>query len=87
MAVTTIKVETTLRDRLNQIARQDGVSVSRAIEGMVATRERSERFRSLREDAAAMSDADRRDYLHEVAEWDSTLLDGSTELDSSETHG
>lgn len=76
MAVTTIKVEATLRDRLNQIARQQGVSVSRAIEGLVADRERAERFRRLREDMAAMSESERDGYMAEAAEWDSALMDG-----------
>lgn len=76
MAVTTIKVETTLRDRLNVIARQQGVSVSRAIEGMVADRERAERFRRLREDMVALSKSERDDYQAETAVWDSALMDG-----------
>ena len=76
MAVTTIKVETTLRDRLNLIARQQGVSVSRAIEGMVADRERAERFRQLREDMAVLGTSERDEYLTETATWDSTLMDG-----------
>ena len=75
MAVTTIKVEMSLRDRLNEIARRDGVSVSRAIEGMVAARERSERFHRLRDVMAMMTDTERREYLDEVAEWDSASLD------------
>lgn len=79
MAVTTIKVETTLRDRLNLIARQQGVSVSRAIEGMVAERERTERFQRLREDMAGLSASERDDYLAESREWDSALMDGLDE--------
>jgi predicted transcriptional regulator len=66
MAVTTIKVETTLRDRLNLIAREQGVSVSRALETMVAERERAERFRH-------------DEYLAEATAWDSTLMDGLDE--------
>lgn len=76
MAVTTIKVETTLRDRINLIARQQGVSVSRAIEGMVADRERAERFRQLREDMAGLSKSERDEYLAEVDIWDTALRDG-----------
>lgn len=76
MAVTTIKVETTLRDRINLIARQQGVSVSRAIEGMVADRERAERFRQLREDMAGLSKSERDEYLAEVDIWDTALMDG-----------
>lgn len=79
MAVTTIKVETTLRDRLNLIARQQGISVSRTIEGMVADRERAERFRRLREDMAALSQSDRDEYLADAAVWDSALMDGLNE--------
>ncbi|MHA6669795.1 hypothetical protein ACX3O0_13100 [Homoserinimonas sp. A447] len=75
MAVTTIRVETTLRDRLNTIARQQGVSVSRAIEGMVADREKAERFRRLREDMANLSESERDDYQAEIAAWDSALPD------------
>jgi predicted transcriptional regulator len=82
MAVTTIKVETTLRDRLNVIARQQGVSVSRAIEGMVADRERAERFRRLREDMANLSESESDGYRAETAAWDSALTDG---LDSDES--
>lgn len=82
MAVTTIKVDTALRDRLNLIARQQGVSVSRAIEGMVADRERAERFRRLREDMATLSQSERDEYLAETAVWDSALMDG---LDSDES--
>lgn len=83
MAVTTIKVETTLRDRLRLIARQQGVSVSRAIEGMVADRERAERFRRLREDMVALNQKERAEYLAEVAVWDSTLMDGLDPDESS----
>lgn len=85
MAVTTIKVETTLRDRLNLIARQQGVSVSRAIEGMVADRERAERFRQLRENLTALSQNDLEEYLAETAIWDSALTDGLGSDESS--HG
>lgn len=74
--MTTIKVEMTLRDRLNRIAKDEGVTVSRAIEGLVAERERAERFRRLRDDMAAMSDEERNDYARELEAWDSTLADG-----------
>jgi macrodomain Ter protein organizer (MatP/YcbG family) len=79
MAVTTIKVETTLRDRLNLIAREQGVSVSRALETMVAERERAERFRQLREDMATLSTSGHDEYLAEATAWDSTLMDGLDE--------
>jgi predicted transcriptional regulator len=76
MAVTTIKVDTVLRDRLNSIARQDGVSVSKAIEAMVAERERAERFRAMREAIEATDPETLADYRREVQAWDVTLTDG-----------
>ena len=76
--MTTIKVDTVLRDRLNSIARQDGVSVSKAIEAMVAERERAERLRAMREAIEATDPETMADYRREVRAWDVTLTDGLT---------
>ncbi|SDQ35424.1 hypothetical protein [Quadrisphaera sp. DSM 44207] len=76
MAQTTIKVDTSLRDRLNEEARRDGVPVGRLLEALLAERARSRRFAQLRAAVAATSADQQKSYQEETAAWATTDGDG-----------
>ncbi|MGK2853571.1 MAG: hypothetical protein ACSLE3_05590 [Microbacteriaceae bacterium] len=73
MPATTIKVSSDLRDRLNDEARRSGVPVAAVIEGLLAERDRLERFRRLRAERATHRPDERTDAL-EDASWESAGL-------------
>ncbi len=79
MATTTIKLDSSLRDRLNEEARRDGVTVARVLEVMLEERARVRRFDALRAAIAATAAEDRASYEGETAEWESTVADGLRE--------
>lgn len=76
MATTTIKLDGRLRDRLNEEARRDGVTVARVLESMLAERDRARRFEALRAAIAATLPDDLASHESETAEWDATVSDG-----------
>ena len=76
MPITTIKVDSRLRDRLNDEARRDGVPVGRVLESMLEERARVRRFAELKA-AMALTPADHQDsYAHETNDWAVTDADG-----------
>ena len=77
MPATTIKVSSELRDRLNAEARRANTTVAGVIEGLVAERERAERFRAMREAMSSASAAELDDYQRDVDEWDTASRDTS----------
>lgn len=79
MATTTIKLDSGLRDRLNEEARRDGVTVARVLEAMLEERDRDRRFDALRTAIAGTSPEGRASYERETAEWESTVGDGLQE--------
>ena len=75
VATTTIKLDSRLRDRLNEEARRDGVTVARVLEAMLEERDRARRFEALRAAIAATSAQDRASYEAETEEWESSAAD------------
>jgi len=69
MTATTIKVPSDLRDRLNAEARDAGMTVAGVIEQLIATRDRAELFRRMREDRARLSAEERSDLEAEYRLW------------------
>lgn len=76
MAQTTIKVDTALRDRLNEEARRDGVPVGRLLEALLAERARSRRFAAMRAAMAATPADQLQSYREETTAWGSADGDG-----------
>lgn len=76
MAQTTIKVDISLRDRLNEEARRDGVPVGRLLEALLAERARSRRFAEVRTAMAATPGDQRESYEQETAAWAAADGDG-----------
>ncbi len=76
MPATTVKVDTTLRDRLLAEARREGRTVAQLLEVMLADRERAQRFARLKEAIAATPAAQRDSWRTENQAYDATLSDG-----------
>lgn len=72
MAVTTIKVTTHVRDRINHQANSQGLSASAMIEALLDEYERRQRMVSF---GKALRSADQA-YHDEVAAWDAASTDG-----------
>lgn len=71
-AMTSMKVEPSVRDRVSVLAQAQGYTVSRTIAGLLDEHDRRERFAAV---AAAYDESD-PEYLADVAIWDNTLADG-----------
>lgn len=69
MTATTIKVSTATRDRLKRHAHQAGDSLGDHIDRLLDAAEREERFAAMRTRIAAMTDAERADYVAERDLW------------------
>lgn len=76
MAQTTIKVDSSLRDRLNEEAKRDGVPVGRLLEALLAERARSRRFAQMRAAMAATPADQRQSYEAETQAWAAAEGDG-----------
>ena len=76
MPTTTVKVETSVRDRLLVEARRDGSTVGQLLDAMLRERERSQRFAQLREAIAATPSAARKSWQAETEQFDVTSTDG-----------
>jgi hypothetical protein len=76
VAQTTIKVDTSLRDRLNEEARRDGVPVGRLLEALLAERARSRRFARMRAAMAATPADQQQSYQEETTAWGTADGDG-----------
>ncbi len=76
MTTTTIKVTTETRDRIAEIAREQGKAANSVVEMLLDDylwrRQVDLAVRQMR----SMTAKERAEYLAEVEEWDSTLLDG-----------
>jgi len=76
MATTTIKVDSAVRDRLNELAASQGCSAGSMVERLL-----EEYLWRQQVDLAvlrmnSMSEQERQEYAAELAQWDSTLGDG-----------
>lgn len=75
---TTIRVPTTVRDRLVEISQKEGKSAGQVIDDLLKEREKKEFFAQMAEDfrrLRANPEAWAK-YQSEVALWDSALMDG-----------
>lgn len=72
-ASTTIKVTPHARDRINERAREQGVTPAVLLEQMLDAADREDRFAAVRAGYAALAD---QDYRAETAEWEAVSEDG-----------
>jgi hypothetical protein len=66
---TTIKVPAALRDRLNEHARSDGLTVAAVIEKLLRDSERAARFNAMRVAWNSQTPEELADYMAENADW------------------
>ncbi len=76
MAATTIKVSTEVRDRLNALAAEEGLTAGSLVEKLMEEYLWKIKVETAGRQMRAMTEAERADYMAEVAEWDATLSDG-----------
>ena len=76
MPMTTIKVTTELRDRLNAQARRAGVTVGQLLDVLVAEREVQEFFDGIASDIDSTDAATRKAVSIDSSAWDETNADG-----------
>lgn len=76
MTVTTVKVDTAVRDRLLAEARREGRTVGQLLDVMLAERERAQRFAQLARAIAATPGALRDSWQAETDAWDGASADG-----------
>lgn len=79
MAVTTIKLESELRDALNAEARRQGTTAGSVVQQLWDAWLREQRFAAIREAMATTGAAGLDDYAEESAAFDVTSSDGLTE--------
>jgi predicted transcriptional regulator len=79
MAATTIKIDPELRDRINDAARERGLTAGSFVESLFEGWLREQRFAAIRE-AVGRTSVDLVDsWYAESAEYEATLADGPTE--------
>lgn len=76
MPVTTVTLDTTVRDRLLAEARREGRTVGQLLEVMLAERERAQRFAALKQAMAAAPADLTESWQQETADWDTASADG-----------
>ena len=74
--MTTIKVTTEVRDRLNAQARRAGVTVGQLLDVLVAAREIQEFFDGIASDIDRTDAATRKAMAADSSAWDQTDADG-----------
>ncbi|MFD4266242.1 hypothetical protein [Rhodococcus sp. NPDC058481] len=80
MPMTTIKLDTAIRDRLKEEARARGITLGTLLGELVSISERETRFAAIGAAIASTGEAELEDYLAETGEWDNaTLRDGVAE--------
>lgn len=79
MAVTTIKIDTELRDALNAEARRQGTTAGSVVQQLWENWLREQRFVAIREAMATTGEDELADYARESAEFDVTSSDGLAE--------
>ena len=80
MTMTTIRVEQSLRDRINEFASERGTTAGSVIEALLEEHLERELMAEVKRKMRSMSDSDRAEYTAEVAQWDSLSNDGLEEL-------
>lgn len=76
MTMTTIKVSTDVRDRLNKIARAKGGTANSVVEQLLEEYLWNQRMETAIRLMTSMSEQERQEYMDEFHAWDSTLADG-----------
>lgn len=76
VATTTIKVTAEVRDRLNALAAEEGLTAGSLVEKLMEEYLWKAKVQTAVAQMRAMTEAERADYMAEVAEWDDTLHDG-----------
>jgi predicted transcriptional regulator len=79
MTATTIKVSTELRDRINAVAAERGVSAGSMLEKILDDWLWQQQVELAIGQMRRMTPAEKTEYLAEAAEWDVTLSDGLEE--------
>lgn len=74
--MTTIKIDADLRDRINDAARDRGVTAGSFVELLFERWLRDQRFAAMREAMARTPPELADSYRREVAAWDATAADG-----------
>lgn len=76
MTTTTIKVDSTTRDRLKKLAAQRRVTLGHYLDQLVERAERAALFDQMSRDFAGTSEADWESYRAETESWQSLNDDG-----------
>ena len=76
MSATTIKVSTELRDRINALAAERGLTAGSLVEKLLDDMLWREQVDLAIRQMRSMSPEEEAEYLAEAAEWDVTLSDG-----------
>lgn len=76
MAATTIKVSTELRDRLNAVAEEQGLTAGSMVEKLLEDWLWRQQIDLAIRQMRSMTPEEKAEYLAEAAEWDVTLSDG-----------
>ncbi|MFN8149815.1 MAG: hypothetical protein U0R24_01645 [Solirubrobacterales bacterium] len=82
MATTTVRVNAHTRDALTRLSRERGISTAELVDELVARREQDELLERMN-DAYALQRQDPAAWeaeQHERGAWETTLLDGLTDL-------
>ncbi len=78
MTMTTIKLDSELRDRLNVLARGRGTTPGSLVEELLESWLREQHFAEVRDAMARTAPHDLASWRDETAEWESTADDGPT---------
>ena len=85
-ASTTIRVSTTVRDQLQELAARDHRSINETVEDLLKERRRTEFWRDMRAATERLmaDEAAAAEYLAETQLWDTTSSDGLDERERDE---
>jgi len=76
MAATTIKVSTEVRDRINAVAEEQGLTAGSMVEKLLEDWLWRQKVELAIRQMRSMTPEEKAEYLDEAAEWDVTLSDG-----------
>lgn len=76
MTATTIKVDSALRDRLNEAARNEGMTAGSFVESLFDEWLRKQRFVAIRDAMARTTPDEWASYTDDLEAWDAAVADG-----------
>lgn len=76
MTATTIKVSSDLRDRINAVAAEQGLTAGSLVEKLFEDWLWRQKVELAKRQMRSMTPEEKAEYLAEAAEWDVTLSDG-----------